>query len=126
MTEKTIDPALPSSILEVLAMAGVPPDDAWAEIQYIVLHSGATAVAASIRSIYDDGLLVRHVSGVNAGEELEAALERVAASLDGLGLRTVGSLPGQADTDELFHTEESLRDLMNMMSPTPLSPPSVH
>lgn len=126
MTEKTIDPAHTSSVLEVLAMVGVPPCDAWAEIQYLTLLSGTTGVAASIRSVFDDGLLVRHVSGINAGEDLEAALERVAASLDGCGLRTVGVLPGEADYDELFHTAESLRQLLDAFSPAPPAAPSVH
>lgn len=112
MSDKTIDPAHPSSILEVLAMVGVPAGDAWAEIQYITLQSGTTCIAASIRSVLDDGLLVRHISGIREAETLEDALERVARSLSDCGLRTVGTLPGEADPNELFHTQDSLRQLM--------------
>jgi hypothetical protein len=126
MTEKTIDPAHPASVLEVLTMVGIAADDAWAEIQHITLQNGTTGIAASIRSVLDDGLLVRHVSGINAGEELDAALDRVAGSLDGCGLRTVGVLPGEADADELFHTQDSLSLLMGEAVPSTPSAPSVH
>jgi hypothetical protein len=126
MTEKTIDPAHPSSVLEVLTEVGIPAGDAWAEIQYITLQSGTTCVAASVRSVLDDGLLVRHVSGIGAGEQVEAALARVASSLDGCGLRTVGVLPGEADADELFHTQDSLRHLMGESTTDTPSAPFVH
>lgn len=126
MTDKIIDPAHPSSALEVLTMYGIPPDDAWAEIQYITLNSGTTAIATSVRSIFDDGLLVRHVSGIQSNEDVDAALARVADSLAESGLRTVGVLPGEADADELFHTEESLRQLMDSMFPLTPPTPSVH
>lgn len=126
MTEKTIDPAHATSILEVLAIVGIPAGDAWAEIQYITLPSGTTGVAASIRFILDDGLLVRHVSGIKAGESVEDALERVAHSLGNCGLRTVGVLPGEADPNELFHTQDSLRVLREGPSTSPSASPSVH
>lgn len=126
MTEKIIDPSQPSAVLEVLAMVGISPGDAWAEVQYITLQNGVTGVAASIRSVLDDGLLVRHVSPISAGDGPEVALERVALSLDGCGLRTVGVLPGEADADELFHTEDSLRQLMGNEPPAGASPPSIH
>jgi hypothetical protein len=126
MSAKIIDPAHPTAVLEVLSQVGIPSGDAWAEIQYITLQNGTTGIAASIRSVLDDGLLVRHVSGIKAGEDLEDALDRVARSLDGCGLRTVGVLPGEADADELFHTEDSLRQLMGEEPPATPSTPSVH
>lgn len=106
-----IDPSHATSVLEVLKIAKTAPDEAWADIRSIKNLAGQTRVAVSIRSIYDDGLIVRHVSGLREGESIAEGLQRAAVSLSESGLRSVDILPGDADTDEEFHNNESLRRL---------------
>jgi hypothetical protein len=106
-----IDPASPLSVLQVLPLAGVAPDDAWAEVQAMTLASGETAVAVSVRLVLDDGLLVRHVSGLRPDETVAEALARVVAAMQLSGLRSIDALTGEVDVDEPFHTHETVRTL---------------
>lgn len=107
-----IDPSSPLSVLQVLPMAGVEPDETWADVQATTLASGATAIALSVRLVLDDGLLVRHVSGMNPGESVAEALARVAAVMQISGLRSIHTLEGEVDGDEPFHTHDTVRALI--------------
>jgi hypothetical protein len=121
---KEIDPAQVSSVLQVLPIIGVPPSDTWAEVQRITMPSGIIAVAFSVRLVLDDGLLVRHVSALAGDESVEDALARVAHSMKDSGLRSIDVLEGDVDTDEEFHTQETVRRLMAQTGA--VIPPVVH
>jgi hypothetical protein len=122
--EKEIDPAQVSSVLEVLPLVGVLPSDTWAEVQRISMPSGKIGIAFSVRLVLDDGLLVRHVSGLAADETIGGAIERVALSMRDSGLRSIDILTGEVDTEEDFHTDETVRRLMAQTGE--ILPPVVH
>lgn len=107
-----INPAQVTCLLEILTALGVWPDDSWGEVQVITQPSGKGAVAFSLRLVLDDGLLARHVSALAADETLGDAIERIAAAMKDKGLRSIDVVPGEVDTDEEFHTYESVRELM--------------
>jgi hypothetical protein len=109
---KELDPAHVTCVLEVLTYLGLAPDDSWAEVQSTTLASGQAAVALSLRLVFDDGLLVRHVSALAADETLGAAIERVAAAMHNRGLRSVDIVAGEVDVYEQFYTRERVNELL--------------
>jgi hypothetical protein len=121
---KEIDPARVSSVLQVLPIIGVAPSDTWAEVQRITLPTGETGVAFSVRLVLDDGLLVRHISALGADESVGDAIARVAHSMKNSGLRSIDVLEGEVDTEEEFHTQETVCRLMAQSGE--VLPPVVH
>jgi hypothetical protein len=121
---KEIDPAHASSVLQVLPIIGVAPSDTWAEVQRIIMPSGEVAVAFSVRLVLDDGLLVRHISALTANESVANAIQRVADSMKESGMRSIDIREDDADTDEDFHTQETVRHLLAQSGQ--VLPPVVH